>query len=142
MRKLVFTLLMLQTLTSLALAQPVGTIIKAGYSLEIYNVGSKTMLAQYYSDPLLVLCNLTITTFQDLSVNPVNLIFSDPVNTGKFCEWTSAGGIFANLPKGVPLELSISQVLEGGLQSDPSDRKAFQMNAPAKITGVRVGVKK
>jgi hypothetical protein len=137
---LLFLIILLSTSTlAQTLTQP---LIKEGFAMIVYDSNNSVPILHYYgSVGAEVTCNITLENFDDAESNPYVVIWNDPDNAGKVCQWNNADAIFVNnLPKNTPLALVIAAVKAGGVQGEPSDRKPLLFNPPSKIIGVRVGV--
>jgi len=142
MALVLFALVLFALFASPAMAQSV-----TGYRLHIYPAGAPTTatpLTTFDFFTTAVTCNVAAPAADAPTINPSRVIWDDPANAGKVCQWNDPGNgpLFA-VPIGAAYEGTLRAFNAAGVGPEsarsPFSRLAPPANAPAGVRLVRPG---
>lgn len=130
----------LLALAAIASAQTVD-----GYRLNIYNAGAApgaTPMQTFDFLSTAITCNLPPSTVTGVPVNPTIVLWDDPTNAGRECQWTdNATGPLFSVPVGAAYEAALQGFNAAG-RGPESNRTPFSRLAPPTTAPTRVRLKR
>lgn len=112
--------------------------LPTSYEFRVYAVGAAS---PQFSTPFPLSaanCNVTATVPAGAAVNPTVVVWDDPQNPGKKCQWDGSGATLIALPIGSYVGALVAVNAGGSSAESARDPFSRQAMAPAAPTGVRL----